>query len=296
MDQNELNATKKQPVSIQAINAVVLVAAVFLALIATITLARLFNERNTMEESHLHYELCNEAAKDLMVASDYLTTEARLYVLTGDEVHLNGYLSEVLYDKNRDYAIETIHMFLEDDQSAREQLDIAFSKSNDLAEQELYAMKLVALATNLQQMPAELADVDMIEQDMQLEPDQKRELARTLVLGEQYQRNKNLIVQSVNECTSTLIVSLQDQEELSGKKFDSLLTVLLVIVILLVLIVALAFVATYLLVIKPIRVHAKAIDNDEPLPAEGSKELRRVVKSYNQLYEANHQNAADERS
>ncbi len=288
MDTTEERPPTKRSTSIQSINAVALVAAVFLALIATITLARLINERNAMEESHVRYEQCNEAAHELMVASDFLTTEVQLYVLTGNEEYLNSYLSEVLYDKNRDYAIETIHAHLEND-DARSKLDMAFNRSNSLAETEMYAMRLVAQANGMPQMPQALADVALSEQDAALEPEAMRELARTLVMGEEYQKNKGLIVQNVNECTSQLIVTLQDQEELSGKKFDSLLAVLLVIVILLVIIVALAFVANYLLVVRPARVHALAISNNDPLPPEGSKELQSVVDSYNRMYEENHQ-------
>jgi diguanylate cyclase (GGDEF)-like protein len=263
------------------------VTAVVLAIVATITLARLFNERNTMEESHVRYEQCSEAAQNLMTASDFLTTQVRLYVLTGDEAYLNGYLNEVLHDKNRDFAVETIHAHLKND-DARDRLDTAFGESSNLSKEEMYAMKLVALATGLQQMPQGLSDVAISEQDAALDPDQMRERARVMVLGEEYQANKSRIVQNVDECTTDLIASLQDEEEQSGKRFDSLLVVLRVIVILLAAIVALTFLANYLLMIKPIRMHEQAVRGNNPLPPEGSEELRSFADSYNQMYEENH--------
>jgi CHASE3 domain sensor protein len=287
MDMTEERSSTKRTASIQTIHALALVTAVVLAIVATITLARLFNERNTMEESHVRYEQCSEAAQDLMTASDFLTTQVRLYVLTGDEAYLNGYLNEVLHDKNRDFAVETIHAHLKND-DARDRLDTAFGESSNLSKEEMYAMKLVALATGLQQMPQGLSDVAISEQDAALDPDQMRERARVMVLGEEYQANKSRIVQNVDECTTDLIASLQDEEEQSGKRFDSLLVVLRVIVILLVAIVALTFLANYLLMIKPIRMHEQAVRGNNPLPPEGSKELRSFVDSYNQMYEENH--------
>lgn len=287
MDMTEERSSTKRTASIQTIHALALVTAVVLAIVATITLARLFNERNTMEESHVRYEQCSEAAQDLMTASDFLTNQVRLYVLTGDEAYLNGYLNEVLHDKNRDFAVETIHAHLKND-DARDRLDTAFGESSNLSKEEMYAMKLVALATGLQQMPQGLSDVAISEQDAALDPDQMRERARVMVLGEEYQANKSRIVQNVDECTTDLIASLQDEEEQSGKRFDSLLVVLRVIVILLVAIVALTFLANYLLMIKPIRMHEQAVRGNNPLPPEGSKELRSFVDSYNQMYEENH--------
>jgi diguanylate cyclase (GGDEF)-like protein len=287
MNTTEERSSTKRPASIQALHALALVAAVFLALVATITLARLFKESRHMEESHVRYEQCSEAAQDLMTASDFLTTQVRLYVLTGDEAYLNGYLNEVLHDKNRDFAVETIHAHLKND-DARDRLDTAFGESSNLSKEEMYAMKLVALATGLQQMPQGLSDVAISEQDAALDPDQMRERARVMVLGEEYQANKSRIVQNVDECTTDLIASLQDEEEQSGKRFDSLLVVLRVIVILLVAIVALTFLANYLLMIKPIRMHEQAVRGNNPLPPEGSKELRSFVDSYNQMYEENH--------
>jgi diguanylate cyclase (GGDEF)-like protein len=287
MDMTEERSSTKRTASIQTIHALALVTAVVLAIVATITLARLFNERNTMEESHVRYEQCSEAAQDLMTASDFLTTQVRLYVLTGDEAYLNGYLNEVLHDKNRDFAVETIHAHLKND-DARDRLDTAFGESSNLSKEEMYAMKLVALATGLQQMPQGLSDVAISEQDAALDPDQMRERARVMVLGEEYQANKSRIVQNVDECTTDLIASLQDEEEQSGKRFDSLLVVLRVIVILLAAIVALTFLANYLLMIKPIRMHEQAVRGNNPLPPEGSKELRSFVDSYNQMYEENH--------
>jgi diguanylate cyclase (GGDEF)-like protein len=287
MDMTEERSSTKRTASIQTIHALALVTAVVLAIVATITLARLFNERNTMEESHVRYEQCSEAAQDLMTASDFLTTQVRLYVLTGDEAYLNGYLNEVLHDKNRDFAVETIHAHLKND-DARDRLDTAFGESSNLSKEEMYAMKLVALATGLQQMPQGLSDVAISEQDAALDPDQMRERARVMVLGEEYQANKSRIVQNVDECTTDLIASLQDEEEQSGKRFDSLLVMLRVIVILLAAIVALTFLANYLLMIKPIRMHEQAVRGNNPLPPEGSKELRSFVDSYNQMYEENH--------
>lgn len=287
MNMTEERSSTKRPASIQALHALALVAAVFLALVATITLARLFKESRHMEESHVRYEQCSEAAHDLMVASDFLTTQVRLYVLTGDETYLNGYLKEVLYDKNRDSAVETIHTHLKNDE-ARDRLDAAFGESSNLAKDEMYAMKLVALATGMQQMPQELADVAISEEDAVLNPEQMRERANAMVLGEAYQTDKNRIVQNVNECTTDLIVTLQDEEEQSSKRFDTLLVVLLVIVISLVAIVALSFLANYVLVIKPIRMHEQAIRDNNPLLSQGSKELRSFADSYNQMYEENH--------
>jgi diguanylate cyclase (GGDEF)-like protein len=52
--------------------------------------------------------------------------------------------------------------------------------------------------------------------------------------------------------------------------------------------VALTFLANYLLMIKPIRMHEQAVRGNNPLPPEGSKELRSFVDSYNQMYEENH--------
>ena len=273
--------------SIQKVNAVAATLAVLLAIIAFYTIGCVFHEGNRSDDAHDRYEECTQAASSLMIASDYLTTQVGMYVVTGEPTYLDGYVDELENEQRRDHAVKTLQSHSGDD-NAHVKITMAFRQSNKLAQSELYAMKLTALATKLSDMPQTLQKVELSQADQELPDDQKLQLARDMVLGEEYQKTKGLIVQNVNECTHELIESLAKNEAESDHRLDILQINLLVITILLVSIVGLTGLANHLLVVVPLRINKDRIENGTTLEYIGAQELRGVEDSYNLMYEENH--------
>ena len=280
------NSLKGAP-RIQRINIFAVVVGIVLSVVAVITLMNLLNENAQSEAMHARHDDCVAAANKLMVASDFLTTQARMYVVTGDVQYMNAYLEEINVTRNRDQAVETLERD-ENDSQAAARLAEALQESNDLAERELYAMRLVCEADDASPMPDDVANVVLRADDAALSPQDKRDLAKELMLGQGYTIMKDLIIEDVDACTSELIEALEAETVTIESYLDNLLLALLVIVVLLLGLIGATTLANYYLVMRPMRVHAQNIHENEPLEMTGSYELRYVVKAYNQIYQENH--------
>jgi len=272
---------------IQRINGTSFALAALLGLLAIALLTQLLNANARAEETHRQYDDCFAATVQLMDASDYLTTQSQMHVLTGDESHMNQYLTELLETKRRDEALATLRAE-SGDSYAVTKLEDALNSSNALAERELYAMRLAAEATGTSPLPGAIQEVELDRDDAQLPSSQKTELAKGMLLGAEYNAMKSKVTLNVDECANALMEELDRDEKSIQQTVSNLMVALLVILILLVGIIGAAVIANYRLVMRPMRVHARNIRENEPLEKIGSYELQYVVSAYNTIYEENH--------
>lgn len=270
------------------INGAMVIAAFVLAIFAFVTSATLIDATARSEAAHQRYEECSDATTKLLIASDYLTTQSRMFVVTGDAQYMDNYLGELLTTKNRDKAVSVLNREIDDAKAASE-LTAALSESNDLATRELYAMRLAADAVGIDPLPDALKAITLDEQDVGISVEEAQKRARQLMLDNRYRDMKARVVNDVNDCTSALIEGIQQRETAIERQIDGLIFWLLVIVSLLVALIAIAALINYRLIIRPMRTHAVNLRNNEPLKPMGAYELQRVVRAFNIMYETNRQ-------
>ncbi|MBE6473272.1 MAG: GGDEF domain-containing protein [Coriobacteriaceae bacterium] len=270
------------------INGAMIAAAIVLAAFAFLTSTNLVDATTRSETAHQRYEECSDATTKLLIASDYLTTQSRMFVVTGDAQYMNNYLGELLTTKNRDKAVSVLNREIEDAKAASE-LTAALSESNDLAARELYAMRLTAEAVGVNPLPDALKAIVLEPQDVGLSAEDAQKQARQLMLDNGYRDMKAHVISDVNACTSALIEGIQQRETAIERDIDRLIFWLLVVVSLLVALIAFAALINYHLIIRPLRTHAVNLRNNEPLEPMGAYELQRAVRAYNTMYETNRQ-------
>lgn len=113
----------------------ILILAVILLLTASFARNRQVDELNA--ENH---EL-SEYATRFMIASTYLTGEARGYAATGDKAHYNNYMAELNDRKNREISMEKMNgIGLSSDEA--QVLNRMMEISNELVPQEVAAMQI----------------------------------------------------------------------------------------------------------------------------------------------------------
>lgn len=272
---------------IQTINVVLVMVGMFLTVIAALTLMRLLGLREQSDTAHRRYDECVAAANELMNASDAMTGDARLYVVTGDERYLNTYLTELLEDQRRDKAVSTMKRE-SDDAKASEDLENALEQSNTLSYRELYAMRLAFEARGHDAMPSTLKDIRISPSHTKLSSADKLELAQTMILGYEYQDFKARIIEEVNACTDELIADLRLRESSVEEEVQRLLFSLLWVAFSHVGLLVIAALANYHLVMRPLQVYAQNIERNEPLESIGAAEVRTVAEAFNRIYEENH--------
>ena len=286
-DTHDANDGRKGP-RIRLLNVCAIVLAAVLALAALGTMGEVQKADTRLEEITDTFTICENAADDLQIASDYLTTQARMYVVTGRSEYLDNYLTELLVTDRRGQAVETLRAYFGESNSI-DALQAALDQSNELAERELYAMRLVADATELADMPELVEQVRIDAADNALPVDEKRALAEDMMLNDEYQSYKETISQNVNECSDDLIDALHEERRQGDVHLHNLLVRLQVIVLALLATVVLVIVATVVLILRPLVRYTQRIEQNRPLVLSGANELRYLAGAYNAMYEENHQ-------
>ena len=232
-----------------------------------------------------------QAAHELMDASDYLTECVQRFTINGDVAFMEQYFEEALDVGRREKAIEKMAKSQKAG-AAREQLVEALENSVKLMDREYYAMRLVIEAKGYTDYPEVLKNVVLSEEDKALSPEEKIRHATEMVLDNVYYDQKNKIRLDMKE-------SLGEVYDLMYGVESSALTVLkkdigAVHVLLLMQIVSICIMLriSSLFGIKPILKAVDKIKEDSPIPETGANEYVYLAKAYNKMYAKNKTNLA----
>lgn len=263
-------------------------AAIFaiLALLLLLSTYRTSRGYSHMEEATERYITAQQAAANMQAASDYLTAEARAFIVTGDISRANRFFEETDVTRRRDNALEDIKKILESP-SAYEYLSTAMDCSNELLEIECHAMRLAAKSHGFtdKDLPESLSGVVLSAEDLALPAEVQRDKALEEVFDKNYQDHKDLIRKNVSLSVETLIDVTRTEQMESTAQLLRLIhreTALIIIMLLMALLLVLS---TVELVTRPLQDYINCIRNDETLPEDGANELRFLARTYNQVRE-----------
>ena len=258
--------------------------AILLAAVALALLSRVSDVNERARTEHSNYAECSAAASDLMAASDYLTNQARLFIMTGDRAELDRYLEEVNVVDRRSSSLATLKDNFVGTRAYTALFD-ANAASHSLSNRELYAMRLAAEAYGIDDMPTELAAVRLKDTDKALSKKEKRAVAEEMVMGDQYQRGKDIIVSQVAKCSSELMEGMRAEERVASEELSGLLYWLRIINLALLAIVLLFLFVVFHFVISPLALCARSIGREEKLALRGAHELCIVSDAYNDMFD-----------
>lgn len=273
-------------IRIKLVDAILIVLGAVVAIIGIISILCLVETRSETAAIRDKYEESYAAATDLMEASDFLTTQARMCVVTCDPTYMDEYLNELLVTKRRDHAVSTLHRDGEGTEAERE-LTSALAHSNELAQRELYAMHLAMMSVGKTSLPEQVEEVEISQHDAALSAKQQQERAEEMMLGYEYADMKANIVSNVDNCAMSLVDGLKSQRAELIAKESVLQTTLLSVLLTNMALLVVAGVSNYLLIMKPMQDHAQNILENNPLDVHGSEEIRNVAEAYNRLYSEN---------
>ena len=219
--------------------------------------------------------------------SDILTEQVRLYVMTSQEKYLNGYFKEANITKHREDAISTLRKNFENNIDQLQGIEEAMEESNYLMNKELYAMKLTAVALNVEDMPTDLNNFELSEDDLSLNESQKLEKAQKLVSDDEYQTLKEQISTNVNRCLEELLTITRNKQKNTIDAFRDLYIKQAIAQFTLLLFFISVNVVIHTTVISPLNVYNANIKNDTTIPEIGAIELKSLAKTYNIVYKEN---------
>lgn len=261
-------------------------------LLATVYASRNYEQLVVITDEYIHLE---DAAKDIMKASDYLTEQVRLYAQTLNPEHARLYFEEANVTRRRENALEIMgaHSL---DQSREKSLELAVQNSNELMTREIYAMKLVAEAEGhvKKDLPAEVNAVNLEQGDFMLSGQEKLEKARSLLFDSEYQDMKNTIYTHLDYFTqgvlyTTEIRMVDGLENLSQSIYTQRLLLSILIAL-----NAITFLVITLLVVKPLKVFLKCVQERSLFSSTGAYEFKYLAQVYNDIYKRSNSLAASE--
>ena len=243
--------------------------------------------------NHLFLELndyteCNKAITQLKDATDYLSNQARLYVINCDVFYLKNYLNELKNIHTRENAIDILELSHVDDEPDKN-LRLAFEESQYISQIELYAMKLASTAENLPRdtIPDELYNISLSQKDENLSAQEKLDRAKNLLFDETYVASKARISKYCSIALNSIMGSYLTNQTSGDKSFSESFLYMRVGIIFLLSVNILLYVLLIILILHPLYKHNKSIEVGKRMKNIGSYEIRYIANTYNSLIEKN---------
>ena len=287
MEWNERRVREKPVVKgirIGVIYGALVALALVISVLLLVSCFRTDSGYNALKAATRRYITCQQDAESFKEGSDYLTSEARSFVATGDIIHAKQFVTEVEVTRRRDIALDDIEASMQEEASYN-LLSEAMGYSRSLAEVELYAMRLAAAGwgVDLSELPEQIGAIALKAPDAQLAPEEQRRAATQLVFGDEYAANKAQIVDNVNRCIDTLSAdTLAGQQESEAQLHTRLRLQLALIIMMLVILIA-AIALAFTLLIRPLTASVGHIINEKPIPVSGAYEMRFLATAYNEM-------------
>ena len=276
----------KRKIKIQSISAWSIGIALILTVVFVVILHYEKNEVKRFEDATDQYIVCETAARQLQDGSDYLTEQVRLYAMTGERNYLDQYFEEADVTKRREQALESLKKYF-DKTEAFQLLQQAMEDSKELMLTEYHSLKLVATAMGEKDIPAELEQLDLPEEEKQLSQKEKLEKAQKLVSDNEYRNTRGTIMKEVSGCLDQLLEKTKNRQQRANTIFsDMYLKLEIAIMILVILLLSICIIVRKLIVV-PLVYYNKSIMEGEIFPVIGAAELQKWAETYNKVFKEN---------
>ena len=241
-----------------------------------------------LEDASNTYMTCESAVTDLQSASDYLTEQARLSAITGNKKYIDAYFEELDGMKRREKAVDTLKKYF-GGTDAFATLNKALEGSDSLAQTEVYAMRLVVEANNidLASCPERIRDTSIAQGDAGLSHQELTERAQQLLTNSLYQSGKSEIDAKVSSCASELVHQTRNAQTQAQNLFWDVYRKLGVAIAAFAVLMVVVCVIVRRLIIRPLIKYSASIVAGAEFPVTGAAELQHLAETYNRVFEQN---------
>ena len=289
---NKKPGNENKGISLRMLHIAMVVCAViisFLLIFSTYQSASVFSSLN---KATGNYIVRQQAAHELMEASDYLTEMVQRFTLEGDTKYMDSYFEEAFVSKRREASISSMSES-EAEEALVGQLQAAMEESTSLMYREYYAMKLVIEAKEIRNYPETLRAIELKEEDTFLSPDEKMELAQEMVLGPEYYEKKEIIRTNLKSSLQTLDKLMTTTRQNTTAELNRELTIIRVIIIVLTILILFLIYMTARLGSIPLMKAQEDAAAGKPISEKGAREFAYMAKSYNKMHEKLYGNKED---
>lgn len=235
------------------------------------------------------YTTCSQDAHALEDASDYLTEQIRLYVITADPVYRDAYIEEVHVARRREHALENLQANSCIGEDSLYYLQHALDESNELTISEFYAMRLIEEASDDTpgEFPDALNNTKLSTEDAALSPQAKIQKAQRLVFNSEYLAAKERIRSNTSSCLDSIISDTLKAQDISIAAMEQSLFHQRIYISILFLLNIATFIMIIVLIVKPLKIYVNCIKEEKMLSILGSYEFKYLALTYNDIYNLN---------
>lgn len=261
-----------------------------LLITATIRVSGKYNDVHNSMDEYIAFEE-NEAF--LTEGSAYLTEQVRLYTVTLEPEYMAYYFTEVHETRRREMALEQLESSYGGDK-AYEYLVEALQHSNDLMQDEIYAMKLISESQGYtkEQIPEEVQAAVLSDEDQELDSEEMIQRAREIVFGTDYQEARTRILDSVENSMKSIHEKTHEKMLGDADSLESTMIIQRRLVSILFVENIATFLLIILLIIKPLRIYVNCIKEEKMMEITGSYEFKYLALTYNDIFEIKNANEA----
>lgn len=233
----------------------------------------------------MKYIECENQASELQAASDYLAEQVRLFVVTGQREYMDLYFEEKDVTQRQEKAFAYLEQKF-DGTTSLESLKTALNSTKNLSYTDRYAMRLAAEAyiADEESWPEAIRAVALHESDQRMTDSEKIRKAQQLVCNDQYQTLRENINDNVAACTQSLIDQTKNRQNNAATVFSNIYLKFEISVVALILMVLMMCAIMQHLIVKPLLLYGKSIQNGEIFPVVGAAELQNLAVTYNKVY------------
>lgn len=156
-------------------------------------------------------------------------------------------------------------------------------------ETEIRAMRLMAdtLPMGMEAFPEQLQTVTLSPEDQALTPEEKKALALSLVTSEEYLSYSKTISDAVDDSHRVASEKGKNRAVQTEQNVRVVINRQIILVLLFVIVAVLALIMNRFLIIRPIQKSVDNLDRREPIPVQGSYEVRHLAQVYNDVLKDN---------
>lgn len=286
------NQLSKKGISLRLTHVAMLVCAVIISLLLIFSTYQSSSVFSKLSKATGNYIVRQEAAHELMEASDYLTEMVQRFTLEGDTQYLDNYFEEAFVSRRREASITSMSEN-EAEEILVKQLQEAMDESTSLMYREYYAMKLVIDAKEIRDDHESLRAIELKEEDTFLSADEKMDLAQKMVLGTEYYEKKEIIRTKLKSSLQTLDKLMTTTRQATSDELNRELTIVRVAIIVLTVVILFLIWLTAHEGTMPLIEAEKKIEAGEPIPEKGAKEFRSLARGYNKMHRKLYENEED---
>ena len=248
------------------------------------------NRFHAVEKAMDKFITCEQSSELIKESSNYLTDQARLFVVTHKEEYAMAYLEELNVTRRQEKAVEDLEKVCSEKDLALQRLKIAMEQGQSLINMELYAIRLAYKVMGVAEIPEQIAAIPIRTLDASIPNARLHETAVNNLFGEGYLIYKTRINENCRLTISAIEQHIKDELHLNANELGVNINRLRLLFLVLLITNLSLFIAFAYLIILPLEKFKTSIENDERLNVIGSLECKHLAESYNEIYELKAQN------